>query len=267
MMLCNYLASERMSKTGVGDDLQLGSAGGIATVRPDSLTFASYVGNDPVNFTDPLGLQGEPAPTQEDLPINVCGTVRVGGMCVSWRQLELLNQMYGPSQLKPFLSRNIISFDLNWGDPISCPGQMLCAVPLPPPPPQPPCNQKLVRVGQAIEDASTFGMEIGLGWTAAGLATGASGFATGRRELLVAGAGMVAQGTTLLGVASLGAIAGTGIQALGGESASYVAARVTNRILLRNIPIGQTGQRVTGTQVNEAGERAMDAATGGRICS
>jgi hypothetical protein len=55
MMLCNYLALERVSKTSAGGDLQVGSVG-MSPNGLQSLAFASYVGNDPVNATDPSGM-------------------------------------------------------------------------------------------------------------------------------------------------------------------------------------------------------------------
>jgi len=54
-MLCNSLASERVSRQGL-EGCSTGSQPMTLPDRLDAFNFATYVGNDPVNRFDPSGV-------------------------------------------------------------------------------------------------------------------------------------------------------------------------------------------------------------------
>jgi hypothetical protein len=154
-MLCNSLASARVSAAHTGGGLQVGSGPAVVTNGCEALAFASYVGNDPVNLTDPSGLSeecikfvaggstrvgtdenGEPITTIEVILRTVCWNSDGGGF-------------YTPS---PFRVGPI-----DWSDGIDCPGSILCAVPLPPPPP--PCDGPVRAVGLTASGIAGIGAQ------------------------------------------------------------------------------------------------------------
>jgi hypothetical protein len=216
----------------------------------EELGIYSYVGNNPINFVDPLGLQGEDlddATFCSTYP-DRCGTVTGDrGPQIIDVLFNIGNPVVTFSPLRDF-GEGMVRWIQNGQEIVIDAAQdAACAI-----------GTAGIYVEGAGSETSEFGVTIvGVGATFMG-----AGVITAQPEVVVGGAAIVDAGAVIAGGGGLVALGGAGMRAVGGDYRSAIT-RGAIRIISRFVPIDRGSRSVSTNNTNQA---AADPTQGVPAC-